>query len=366
MSRRTFLQKLINNLKSLALFQLMASSPVAAAVEATGRSAHYTPLKGLSLKTLAADKLHHGPDGRFVNPLGRLQRRSLLEVLHWKLFSENQFKAHLDEQPVTNVEVDWPRLKKGNGVSVTFIKHASVLIKDGDRAIIVDPVFNDMLWLVKDFSPLTFGVAEMPPIEHILITHGHYDHLNKPALSAFDAQTHVVTPLGYKSIFNDLGMHHRTELDWYERYTDGRWIITLLPCNHWTMRNPVIGPNRSLWGSYMVKTPSGKTIYLSGDTAWFDGFEEIGRQFDIDLAVINLGAYEPRWFMAPSHMNPKEAVKAFEQLNARQLMAVHWGSFRLGDEPVHFPPMHLRAVMEEKNLLDRWVDIELGGTHHLA
>lgn len=345
---------------------MATSSPVMAAMGRPVRqSPHYTLLNGESLRALAAAKIHHGPDGRYVNPLGRLQRRSLWEVLRWRLFSENEFKAHLAEQPVTMVRVDWPEIKKNNGVSVTFIKHASVLIKDGDHAVIVDPVFNDMLWFIKDFSPVAFGAADMPPIDHILITHGHYDHLNKPALAAFDPQTHVVTPLGYDRIFNELKMRHRTQLDWYDQYTDGRWTITLLPCNHWTMRNPITGPNRSLWGSYLIRTPSGKTIYLSGDTAYFDGFHEIGRQFDIDLAVINLGAYEPRWFMAPSHMNPSEAVDAFRQLNAKKLMVVHWGSFRLGDEPVHFPPMDLRAVLEEEDLLDRWVDIKLGGTHCL-
>ncbi|MDA8142081.1 MAG: MBL fold metallo-hydrolase [Desulfobacteraceae bacterium] len=365
MSRRNFIRKILAGLKTLAVLQLMPASPAMAAIQRPANNPHYTPLNGSTLQALAAAKTHHGPNGRFINPLGRLQRRSLWEVLHWKLFSENQFKDHLDQQPITQVQVDWPQVKRNNGVSVTFIKHASVLIKDGDHTIIVDPVFNDMLWFIKDFSPLAFDVRELPHLDHILITHGHYDHLNKTALAALDPRTHVITPLGYDDIFAELKMNHRTQLDWYDQYTDGHWEITLLPCNHWTMRNPITGPNHSLWGSYMVKTPSGKTIYLSGDTAYFDGFNEIGSQFDIDLAILNLGAYEPRWFMAPSHMNPAETVEAFKQLNAKQLMVVHWGSFRLGDEPVHFPPQDLRVVLEEEKLLERWVDIRHGQTHYL-
>jgi L-ascorbate metabolism protein UlaG (beta-lactamase superfamily) len=128
------------------------------------------------------------------------------------------------------------------------------------------------------------------------------------------------------------------------------------------MRNPIAGPNHSLWGSYLIHTASGYTIYLSGDTAYFDGFDQLGKEFDIDLAVFNLGAYEPRWFMAPSHINPAETVKAFKALKAGQLMIVHWGTFRLGDEPVHFPSIQIKQELEKEGLLDRLVDLKHGQT----
>jgi L-ascorbate metabolism protein UlaG (beta-lactamase superfamily) len=368
MARRTFLQKTIQGLKAMALFNFMPGPVAHAAVEpVSDDDLHYKLLDGVSLKELVARKAHHGVDGRFHNPLGDARRRRRFgELLRWKLFAENGYQRYLDEQPITPVRVDWQGLEKTDGVSVTFIKHASVLIKDQDKHLIIDPVFRDMFWFIQDFSPLAFDLQAMPRIDHILITHGHYDHLNTPTLAAFDTKTHVIAPLGYDDLFDDLGMTRRTHLDWYEAYSDGRRKITLLPCNHWTMRNPLVGPNRALWGSYMIETAGGRTIYVSGDTAFFDGFREIGRQYDIDLAIINLGAYEPRWFMAPSHMNPRETVAAFQQLGAKRLMVVHWGTFRLGDEPVHFPPMELRAVMEKEGLLDRWVDIRHGETHVLA
>jgi L-ascorbate metabolism protein UlaG (beta-lactamase superfamily) len=103
----------------------------------------------------------------------------------------------------------------------------------------------------------------------------------------------------------------------------------------------------------------------SGDTAYFDGFDQIGNEFEIDLAIFNLGAYEPRWFMAPSHINPAETVCAFKALNAARLMIIHWGTFRLGDEPVHFPPNQIRPELDKEGLLERLVDVKHGETLYM-
>ena len=140
--------------------------------------------------------------------------------------------------------------------------------------------------------------------------------------------------------------------------------ITLLPCNHWTMRNPLSGPNRNLWGGYLIRTRTGPVIYLSGDTAYFEGFKEIGKRYDIDLAVLNVGAYEPRWFMRQSHMNPAEAVQAAKDLNAKKMLIVHWGTFRLGDEPVHVPPEEVKKELQKADMADRLLDIRHGGTFY--
>jgi N-acyl-phosphatidylethanolamine-hydrolysing phospholipase D len=227
-------------------------------------------------------------------------------------------------------------------------------------------VFSDIYWFIEDFSPLAFNSRQIPVPDHVLITHGHYDHLDKPSLATLEKNTHVISPLGYDSVFKDLGMVNRTRMDWYDIFRDGDRGITFLPSNHWTMRNPVRGPNRSLWGGYIIETAAGRTIYVTGDSGYFDGFAEIGGDFDIDLAIINLGAYEPRWFMASSHMNPRETVQAFKELNARKLMIVHWGTFRLGDEPVHFPPVDIKKELKKEGLLDRLVDIRHGETFFVS
>jgi L-ascorbate metabolism protein UlaG (beta-lactamase superfamily) len=312
------------------------------------------------LREIALKKEHHG-NGVFNNPVGPLREGRFLQFLKWKL-SPNQFSSYLEDQSVQPIVINWSPIQAHQGVSVTFLKHAGVLIKDGDRYLMVDPMFSGLTWFIEDFSPFIFSPKQIPKPDHVLITHGHYDHLDKSSLSALDKATHVITPLGHHRVFQDLEMKNRTQLDWYDTFRNGDQSITFLPSNHWTMRNPFRGPNRSLWGGYMVETSFGKTIYIMGDSGYFDGFSEIGQEFDIDLVIINLGAYEPRWFMAPSHMNPEETVTAFRHLKARHLSIVHWGTFRLGDEPVHLPPMAIRQALREHHLEDRYLELKHGRT----
>lgn len=360
MNRRRFLNTFFNLLK-VSLAASVLPPWVHAARTDSQEPLHYKPLNGMRLRDMAYRKLHHG-DGRFLNPLGIDRSGRLLQVLSWKLFHKNAFEADLAEQRVNPVTVDWPAVRGYDGLSITYLKHASLLINDAGRRLLIDPVFSDIFWFIRDFSPFAFDLNEMPVPDQVLLTHGHYDHLDTAALAQLPCGVHVISPLGYAGLLDELGMSNRTELDWYHSISDGDREIVLLPCNHWTMRNPAAGPNLALWGSYIIRTASGPTVYVSGDTAFFDGFAQIGQEFDIDLAVINLGAYEPRWFMAQSHISPRETVRAFKQLGAKRLAVIHWGTFQLGDEPVHLPPQHIREEMRQEGLLDRLVDWKHGET----
>lgn len=320
--------------------------------------------QGHLFQDIAIHKLHHR-NGRYTNPFNSHDPhgiRRMSQIIYWKLFSKNRYTNFYDKEKVAPVSIEWSSLNHHDGLSVTWLKHACLLIKDQGIYLLVDPLFNGLFGLFKDFTPFDFDVSLLPKPHHVLITHGHYDHLDKSSLNLLEKSAHIITPLGYDEIFRNLKMFNRNQLDWFETYSADGCRITLLPSHHWTMRNPIFGPNRELWGSYLIETSSGSTLYIAGDTAYFDEFAEIGKRYNIDLAIFNLGAYEPRWFMAGSHMNPEETVCAFELLAAKKFMIVHWGTFRLGDEPVFLPPVDLKEVLDAKGLTDRWIPILHGQT----
>jgi L-ascorbate metabolism protein UlaG (beta-lactamase superfamily) len=321
-------------------------------------------LQHWSLEDIARQKPHHG-NGCFTNPFSSEAPGGFSRVLKWKMFAENKFSDQYSHEQVAPVSIDWKPVKSHNGLSITFINHASVMIKDRGTYYLVDPIFNGISFFIKDFTPLVMDPAQLPRPDYVLVTHGHYDHLNVPTLKSLGKDPHFITPLGYDAIIKDIAPHHLTRLDWVENLETDSAQITLLPCNHWTMRNPLVGPNRSLWGSYLLRTASGTTIYISGDTAYYDGFRAIGEMVDIDIAIICVGAYEPRWFMKGSHMNPAETVQAFQELGAKQLLLTHWGTFRLGDEPVFLPPIQVKEEMKKAGLSDRLIDITHGETFFL-
>lgn len=156
------------------------------------------------------------------------------DLLKWKFFTSNKFSKHLDEQPVIPFTVNWEAVNDHPRLSVTYLKHAGLFIKDHDRNLIVDPVFEDIFWFIKDFSPLAFDIQNMPPVNDALITHGHYDHLDMISLKTFRKNVHVISPLGYKAEFDDLELYNRTQLDWFDAQTADNREIRLLPCNQLT------------------------------------------------------------------------------------------------------------------------------------
>jgi len=360
LNRRTFLVNVLHwGMKGILLSLLPSCASNRSAMASQKKNA-VPEARQFGLKELSEKKLHHG-NGQFINPFNESEHGGFGRLVRWKLFSKNRFKNQYDHDRVRPVHIDWQPIRKHDGCAITYLKHSSIMAKYGHLYLLMDPIFEGLFWL-KDFSPLAFDIKDMPLPDHVLISHGHFDHLDPKSLSKLPKDTHVISPLGYDGVFEDLGMSNRTRLDWFDTYHDKDAEIICLPCNHWTMRKPIVGPNDSLWGAFLIRSATGPTIFLSGDTAYFNRFEEIGRLFAIDLAVFNLGAYEPRWFMANSHINPAETVRAFRELNARHLLIAHWGSFRLGDEPVHVPPIDMANEMEKQGMEDRLIHLDHGQT----
>ena len=241
-----------------------------------------------------------------------------------------------------------------DGWRVVLIGHASYLFQVAGRNILVDPVFATRASPVrfagpKRVNPPGIGFDDLPPIDVVLITHNHYDHLDGPALARI-WQTHqplVVAPLGNDAILRsyDDTMHVETR-DWGETIDLGGGVTAhLAPANHWSARG-VNDRRMALWCAYVLATPHG-VHYHPGDTGLGDGsiFRAVRDRFGPPrLATLPIGAYEPRWFMGPQHMNPADAVEAAGLLGAVQALGHHWGTFRLTDEGIEEPVEALAAA----------------------
>ena len=190
MTRRFFINKLLKWGKMVFIFFLLPLDSIlkAAFAEEKGKAVGAQPC--LSLKEIVLKKSHHGKN-RFVNPFNSVNFRNPWRMIQWKLFSKNRFKAFYKQERVIPVSIDWKTVKEKKGFSITFIKHACVMIKDMDKYILVDPVFSGIPGLFKDFSPLVSDIKEMPRPDYVLITHGHYDHMDKPSLAFLGKDTRV-------------------------------------------------------------------------------------------------------------------------------------------------------------------------------
>ena len=232
-----------------------------------------------------------------------------------------------------------------------WIGHATWAFRLGGKLCVIDPVWSKRLsGVVPRLVPPGVPLDAMPPIEIVLVTHDHRDHMDLPTLEKLGVGPLYIVPLGNGARIAKLGKGRTiVELDWWQSHRVGELEITLVPARHWSMREPW-NKNDTLWGGYVIRGPEG-CIYHSGDTAWGEHFTEIGQRCGpIDWAMLPIGAYSPRWFMETQHINSEEAGRGFEALGAKNLLAMHWGTFRLTDEAIGEPPARTRAYWTERGL----------------
>ncbi|MCW5808874.1 MAG: MBL fold metallo-hydrolase, partial [Deltaproteobacteria bacterium] len=222
----------------------------------------------------------------------------------------------------------------------------------GGALLVTDPIWSRSIsGVARRLSPAGVELDAMPRIDLVLLTHDHRDHMDEPTLARLPREARYLTGIGNGDRLRALGKPDVVELDWWEAHTVGDLEVTLVPARHWSMRMPW-NRNATLWGGFVVRGPEG-ALYHAGDTAWGDHFAEIGRRAGpIDWAMLPIGGFAPRWFMEPQHISPEEAARAFVDLGARNLLAMHWGTFRLTDEAVGEPPERLRAWWREHGLAD--------------
>ena len=251
--------------------------------------------------------------------------------------------------------------------AMTWVGHATMLVQANGLNVLTDPVFSQRASPVqfagpKRAQPPGLGIEQLPPIDVVLISHNHYDHLDKNAVVSLarraGAATLFIVPLGVKAFFDDLGIAHVKELDWWESTAVQGVEFHFTPVQHWSARG--IGDrSQTLWGGWAVFGPS-LHWYFSGDTGYSQDFIDTQKRFadrqtpaqggGFDLALIAVGAYEPRWFMKEQHVNPAEAVQIHLDLKAKRSVGVHWGTFELTDEPLDQPPQDLALALRERSL----------------
>lgn len=337
-----------------------------------------------SPERLASSGIQHAPreGGVFQNNDPQAPQGSLLKW-RWNALIHGLPPAPANHYqfPVDHPDVGWLHANRSEN-TLTWIGHATALVQIGGVNILTDPVFSQR---ASPFSfigpsrrtPPGLRLSELPHIDVVLISHSHYDHLDTASVRALNAQAggppRFLVPLGIKRWLAGKGIDNAEELNWGDRTRVAGLDVWFVPATHWSARS-MGDRNDTLWGGWVVKTPPGAShpysLYFAGDTGYSNDAKRIGAAFGgFDLALIPIGAYAPRWFMAPQHIDPEEAVKVFRDVGARQAIGIHWGTFELTDEPLDEPPAKLAGATRAAGLPDDAFSvlhhgqmIRLGGT----
>lgn len=284
----------------------------------------------------------------------------------WRLAKESH------EQPITGT-VRPVELVASHQLGVTFIGHSSFLLQVGGRKALVDPVFAKRLVLLRRQRHPGLHLGELPAIDVVLLTHAHMDHLNISSLRRVVRSTRrltgqapeVVVPKGVGDLVKRLGFARVHEMEWWQELDVQGLRVTMTPCKHWGAR--MFNDTHRGYGGYVIKSMNQAilhSVYHSGDTAYFSGFTEIGRRLHPQIALLPIGAYFPDSYRAV-HTSPEEAICGFVEVGAQWMVPMHYGTFRLGREPMDEPVTRLEAEAERLYIKDRVKVLEEGETMRL-
>ena len=308
-------------------------------------------------------KAHHTPTG-FKNNYANQVTKSFGDFMRWQWESWGLDKTPNSTTP--SVKTDLALLKSPNTPTVTWIGHATSLVQANGLNVLVDPIFSERASPVQIFGPKraqppSVTMPDLPHIDAVLISHNHYDHLDRASVAQLDDKaktagktTLFIVPLGLKAWFNNIGIDSVVELDWWEHHKLQGVEFHLTPVQHWSARS-INDRSATLWGGWAV-LGADFHWYYAGDTGYSRDFADTAKQFasrqtealggGFDLALIPVGAYEPRWFMSQQHVNPMESVRIHQDVGAKRSVGIHWGTFSLTDEPLDQPPRDLAVARQ--------------------
>lgn len=339
------------------------------------------------------DKPHHTANGFKNNYIGTVNK-SFSELLRWQM---ERRASGLPKPPEAPVPVTTPDLafiaayKTGFASNpaqlpaVTWIGHASMLVQAGGLNVLTDPMFSPRASPVQLIGPVReqppgLALADLPPIDAVVISHNHYDHLDMPSVLAIaqrsqaaGTRTLFMVPLGMKAWFINLGLDHTIEFDWWEQFSLAGVRFNFTPTQHWSARG-VGDRSQTLWGGWAVLAPD-LHWYFAGDTGYSSDFADTRARLyggpvaptsaGFDLALLPIGAYQPRWFLAEQHVDPAEAVQIHRDLNAKASIGIHWGTFLLSDESADQPPKDL-AIAAQALASGAFTVMAIGETRQLS
>lgn len=307
----------------------------------------------------------------YTNLDGTTPDKGLGAILKWQIGDRIAGRRRISPN-----HFDTPRVENDgvaladSAASLTWIGHATFALRLAGKMIVTDPIWSDRISgaVARNAAP-GVSLEKMPQIDVVTVSHSHRDHLDLPTLKKIGNQALFVVPKDVGEILKDAGLTRVIELGWWETHREGDLAITLVPAQHWSMRVPW-DRNKRLWGGFVYESSrAGEgTAYHAGDTAFSElVFAAIFEHFPkIDWAMIPIGAYDPQWFMQQQHMNPEEAVRTFQLLRAKNLVAMHWGTFKLTDEPLDEPPQRVRVAFAKTEIDSSrlWI-FDLGETRAL-
>ncbi|MBK2111905.1 MBL fold metallo-hydrolase [Francisella tularensis subsp. novicida FSC159] len=314
--------------------------------------------------------INNSTKNNFSNPPGSPIRKGGSRDFLRFIFS-SMFKKHKEVFPRDHVlekQQALEQLDKSNDYSITWLGHAAFLIKLNGCFIVTDPFLSNnagpgFLGPKREiFSPL--DLSELPKIDMLIISHNHYDHLDSKLIKNFPDKKNikVIVPLGLSNFFIKRGFKNVTEMGWWQQIDINDITIGCLPCVHFSGRG-LFDRNKTLWASFSIKDKN-KKVWFSGDTAYGEIFKEIGKKEEyFDLALIGIGAYEPRDFMCSVHATPEEAIQIAKDIKATKTIGMHWGTIRLTPEPFFEPPKRFKqAAKDQKYGQENALILKIGET----
>jgi len=270
---------------------------------------------------------------RFNNRYDSANSVKLLDILKWQIGKKRIQKREKSHLKIVHT----PQDLQSKEDFICWLGHASFLIQVNQKRFLCDPVFGHVPFY-KRYISTPYNIEELGEIDYVMLSHVHYDHFDIPSIRALLKKNPIfLVPKGMDSYLKKINKNSVIHtFDWYETYkTSQETSVNLVPAKHWGRRG-LFDTNRALWGGFVI-TSLQHSIYFAGDTAYDTHFKEIGDRFEIDYALLPIGAYLPRTIMQDNHLNPDEAYQAFKELKAKTLLPMHYGTFKLTDEPLNEP-----------------------------